>query len=69
MAALVAWLRAAGVAGVGQSSWGPTVFALTESQSTAEELARRLVEQCPQELAEVSIAACDNRGATLRRGE
>jgi beta-RFAP synthase len=31
VAALIGRLRAAGIRGVGQSSWGPTVFAITSS--------------------------------------
>ena len=41
VAALIAWLRAEGSAGVGQSSWGPTVFAVMESQEAAERALRR----------------------------
>lgn len=38
VASLVRFLRSRGVRGVGQSSWGPTVFALAESDEQAEEL-------------------------------
>ena len=38
---LIGWLRAKGIRGVGQSSWGPTVFAMVES----EDAAQRLIEQ------------------------
>jgi len=38
---VVARLRARGVKGVGQSSWGPTVFAVTQ-QSEAEALAKEM---------------------------
>jgi beta-RFAP synthase len=38
-ATLVEALRAAGAQGVGQSSWGPTVYAITESDEAAAELA------------------------------
>jgi beta-ribofuranosylaminobenzene 5'-phosphate synthase len=41
-AELVAFIRASGVRGVGQSSWGPTVFAVVGGQDEAEELARML---------------------------
>ena len=40
VAALVARLRSLGVKGVGQSSWGPTVFAVVQAAG-AEDLARR----------------------------
>ncbi len=45
VAAVVAWLRAHGVAGVGQSSWGPTVFALLADADQAAFLASRVREQ------------------------
>ena len=38
VAELIAWLRATGVAGAGQSSWGPTVFALFENEAAAQNL-------------------------------
>lgn len=43
VAALIGWLRSEGVAGVGQSSWGPTVFAAMED---AEAAARMLIRAC-----------------------
>lgn len=36
----LSWLTAQGAAGVGQSSWGPTGFALTNSETAAHSLAR-----------------------------
>ncbi len=39
---LVAYLRGRGVRGVGQSSWGPTVFAVLAGQVEADEVARLL---------------------------
>lgn len=66
IAQLVEVLRAGGVRGVGQSSWGPTVFALCESDVAA----RRLYDQLAAELAEsdrLMIARPNNAGATIRR--
>ena len=63
---LIAWLRGQGVRGVGQSSWGPTVFAVVGSETQAHallELARR---QCCEAVA-VAITAARNRGAALTR--
>lgn len=63
---LVKTLRAAGVRGVGQSSWGPTVFALCESDAAA----RGLCDQLAEDLVEgegVLIACPNNTGATIRR--
>ena len=42
VAELIRWLRAEGVAGAGQSSWGPTVFAMMESGEAAESLLNKL---------------------------
>jgi beta-RFAP synthase len=63
---LVKMLRAAGVRGVGQSSWGPTVFALCESDAAA----RGLCDQLAEDLVEgerVLIARPNNTGATIRQ--
>lgn len=62
---LVARCRDAGARGVGQSSWGPTVFALCPSQRDAENL--RDVLQASGELkqATTSIASADNRGMQI----
>jgi beta-ribofuranosylaminobenzene 5'-phosphate synthase len=38
VAAALAWLEAAGIAGFGQSSWGPTGFAFAASQAEGEAL-------------------------------
>ena len=40
---LIAWLQAKGARGVGQSSWGPTVFAMVESADAAESLLREVI--------------------------
>ena len=42
VAELIAWLRAKGIRGVGQSSWGPTVFAMVEGVDAAETLLREV---------------------------
>src|SRR5690606_10009433 len=43
MRRLVAELRRAGITGVGQSSWGPTIFALLPDANAAEGLRENLV--------------------------
>ena len=43
VAELIRWLRAEGVAGAGQSSWGPTVFAMMESREAAQSLLNRAI--------------------------
>lgn len=42
MAQLVSHLRKTGIEGVGQTSWGPTLFILLENQTAAEQLRRDL---------------------------
>lgn len=42
VAEALAWLAAEGVTGIGQSSWGPTGFALLDSADRARSLARAL---------------------------
>ena len=62
---IVERIRALGVPGVGQSSWGPTIFALLPSEPSA----RCLVAQLEDELADgetrIWIAAANNRGARV----
>ncbi len=61
-------LRDAGLAGIGQSSWGPTGFALiaseAEAQQLRDELARRFGDD---DKLSFQICAGRNRGADIRR--
>lgn len=61
----VAWLAEQGILGAGQSSWGPTLFALAESEASALSLADRWRRQCDRSAA-VRVATPRNRGATVR---
>lgn len=64
---LVRWLRAAGAKGVGQSSWGPAVYALTPDAAAAQSLARRLRESGPASAAlDIRILRARNHGAEIR---
>ena len=63
---LVGSVRNHGVTGVGQSSWGPTVFALCESESEAKELAERLRRYEGAENSTITIARPNNRGAIVK---
>ncbi|MBA4067380.1 MAG: beta-RFAP synthase [Isosphaera sp.] len=54
VADLVADLRKAGVRGVGQSSWGPTVFALAPDPDAATGLVPRFGRRAPATVARVS---------------
>jgi beta-RFAP synthase len=63
---LVELIRRCGVAGVGQSSWGPTVFAVCRDADQAEELVDELSRRGAIDDAEVWISATNNRGAERR---
>jgi predicted sugar kinase len=65
LAALVETIRGLGVRGVGQTSWGPTLFALLADQAAAAAFVERLRARLPDEQLELSIAAPDNRGARI----
>jgi beta-ribofuranosylaminobenzene 5'-phosphate synthase len=54
IAALVAEVRALGVRGVGQSSWGPTVFALVPDSDTAMSLVQQFRGRVPAQVVRVS---------------
>lgn len=62
VAELVAILRARGVRGVGQSSWGPGVFAVFPTAAAAERLRADLA---PETSATMLICRGCNHGATL----
>jgi beta-RFAP synthase len=66
--ALVQWLRSRDVRGVGQSSWGPTVFAVVEA-GTVGWLTRALRERFGLEETEVLCTTGNNCGATTMRNE
>ncbi len=68
LAELVDELRGRGVAGVGQSSWGPTLFALVPDQSHANWLCRSLRRDHPGDELALSISNVSNSGAIIARG-
>jgi beta-RFAP synthase len=63
IAELVAWGRRQGIAGVGQSSWGPAVFALARDEDQAAHLAGRIRETFALGLDEVLVTQGCNVGA------
>lgn len=65
-AALAAELRKLGSEGVGQSSWGPTLFALARNDDAAHELVEKLPQRLILEL-ELTIARPLNAAATIQR--
>lgn len=66
MTALARKLRADGVEGVGQTSWGPTLFALCDGPDSAEFLAGRIRKSPEWSDCEVRIVAATNQGANAR---
>lgn len=61
----LAWLREHGAAGIGQSSWGPTGFALADSELTAHGLARAARHAFADKQLEFMVCAARNRGADI----
>lgn len=66
VAAVLQWLQERGVACFGQSSWGPTGFALCESETAAQEMLGALQAQFAQDQA-LNFISCSglNRGARI----
>ena len=56
--------RKSGTPAVGQSSWGPTAFAICESTAAAAELIERIESEFPE--CETTLTCADNRGAVLQ---
>jgi beta-RFAP synthase len=65
VAELVAFLRAQGARGVGQSSWGPAVFAVVGDEGRAADLAARVRRQFGLAAEEVFVTRACNRGAVV----
>jgi beta-ribofuranosylaminobenzene 5'-phosphate synthase len=67
VAQAVAGLHAAGAAGIGQSSWGPTGFALFPSETQAHQAVRAVREQVdPADSVELLICRGRNQAAGIR---
>jgi beta-RFAP synthase len=65
IARLVESIRDSGVPGVGQSSWGPTVFTFTADDEEAHALAEWLRDRIGIATGEIVIARPNNRGAQI----
>jgi beta-ribofuranosylaminobenzene 5'-phosphate synthase len=65
VAECVEFLRSQGVRGVGQSSWGPTVFAVVGDEDRAADLLRRLSRRFGVGVAEVWATAACNTGSRV----
>jgi beta-RFAP synthase len=60
------WLRAQGIQGVGQSSWGPTGFAIVESEAKAAALLQEMQQKWPSGAGlSFTIARGRNRGGDI----
>jgi beta-RFAP synthase len=70
IAKCVATIRALGVRGVGQTSWGPTVYAIVASDADAAYLVQALPEEYRAAGGRIVeglvVARPDNRGAVIR---
>jgi beta-RFAP synthase len=66
VAELVAFLRGQGVRGVGQSSWGPAVFAVVGDEERATHLAALVGRQFGLSADEVFVTRACNRGTSVR---
>ncbi len=66
IADLVDTLRGWGVCGVGQSSWGPTVFAVLPSDEAASDLLARLRQSGKDESYDIRISRPWNKPAEVR---
>jgi predicted sugar kinase len=65
MAALAEQLRAQGICGVGQTSWGPTLFALCDGAQRAEAAAAMIRSARDWSDCDVRIVAAKNDGAVV----
>lgn len=61
---LVDLVRALGVPGVGQSSWGPTVFCVVASPADAERLSGQLADRVGSTL-DIRVTTADNHGGVV----
>jgi beta-RFAP synthase len=66
---LVQFIRDQGVTGAGQSSWGPTVFAIVEDEARAEALAANLRQAFNFQESEVIVTSACNHGAIVTEVE
>jgi beta-ribofuranosylaminobenzene 5'-phosphate synthase len=66
VADVLAWLEASGVSCVGQSSWGPTGFAMLESESQAQEFLREAKARWRSQDLRFIIARGRNSAATIQ---
>ncbi|EIJ42512.1 beta-RFAP synthase [Beggiatoa alba B18LD] len=68
VARVLAYLEQNGIVGVGQSSWGPTGFAIVESQTQAEQLLKQLQNQFTTVTTGLNFVICKgkNEGGSIQ---
>ncbi|MCX5659124.1 MAG: beta-RFAP synthase [Planctomycetota bacterium] len=65
---IVAHVRRQGVRGIGQSSWGPSLYAITPDNESAEQLANDIEARFGLSApGEVIVTAADNHGSVIRQ--
>ena len=64
VAEILRWIEGQGIAGVGQSSWGPTGFALLPDEATAQRFREAIAGRAGPSLRLAVVAGC-NRGAEI----
>jgi beta-RFAP synthase len=67
-AQVIEFLRSEGVYGVGQSSWGPAVFAIFENEKHAQQMASQVRSRLAETVADVLVTRGRNQGATCETG-
>lgn len=68
VAGILAWLRGQGLIGVGQTSWGPTGFALVESAVRASDVETALRREFKDTSLDFLVVAARNTGAEIKAG-
>ena len=62
----IEFMRSEGAHGVGQSSWGPAFYGLTQNEEEAERIQSRMKTFLGTKQAEVFVARANNKGACIR---
>jgi beta-ribofuranosylaminobenzene 5'-phosphate synthase len=65
VAEVLAWLKGQGILGIGQSSWGPTGFALLSSRAEADAMAKAVGDRFRAHHLDFRIVGGRNRGADI----
>jgi len=65
VAEALAWLKGQGILGIGQSSWGPTGFALLSSLAQAEAVAKAAGARFAAHHLDFRVVGGRNRGADI----